>query len=137
MTDKNGNAVNFGTAETITFTNGVATVSAGNNGAMTLYKVETATIAATDGSISAAGADRLTVTVSHAAAAAIALTGATADLASGSTRTFTATIKDAFGNTVRRAPTAPSASRSARRRCGLGDGHGLVERRRAASRRRR
>ena len=68
MTDKNGNAVNFGTAETITFTNGVATVTAGNNGAMTLYKAETATIAATDGSISATGADRLTVTVTPATA---------------------------------------------------------------------
>ena len=51
MTDKTGTAVNFGTATTITFTNGTATVTGSNNGAMTLYKVETANVIVSDRSI--------------------------------------------------------------------------------------
>ena len=39
-------------------------------------------------------------TVVHGAAAQIALTGATTNLASGATRVLTATIQDAAGNTV-------------------------------------
>ena len=45
VTDKTGAAVDFGTATTITFTNGVS--SAG--GSMVLYKAETANIVATQG----------------------------------------------------------------------------------------
>src|SRR5205814_390922 len=56
VSDKTGAAVNFGTAETITFTSGQATVSSGNNGAMKLYKVETANIDATHGTITTNGA---------------------------------------------------------------------------------
>ena len=56
-------ATNFGAATSVTFTNGVATAS------MTLFKAETAVIATTDGTIAAAGADRLTVVVSAGAAA--------------------------------------------------------------------
>jgi hypothetical protein len=67
ITDKNGAPVNFGSPATITFNNGVATVSGANNGVMTLFKEETALISTTDGSISSAGSDRLTVTVSRAA----------------------------------------------------------------------
>ncbi|WP_161566875.1 hypothetical protein, partial [Aquirufa nivalisilvae] len=49
----------FGTATSLSFTNGVATAS------MILYKSELATIAATDGTIVAAGSDRLSVTASE------------------------------------------------------------------------
>jgi hypothetical protein len=42
----------------------VASVSGSNNGVMTLYKVETATISVTDGTISSSGAGNLTVVVS-------------------------------------------------------------------------
>ncbi|HNW90697.1 MAG TPA: cadherin-like domain-containing protein, partial [Bacteroidales bacterium] len=62
--DKNGTATSFGSATTITFTNGVATVSGSNNGVMTLYKEETAVISVTDGTISSQGVDKLTVLVS-------------------------------------------------------------------------
>jgi hypothetical protein len=74
--DKTGAATNFGTATTITFTLGVATVSAGSNGVMALYKAESAVIACTDGTISAAGADRLTVAVSAAAAGGLTVVAA-------------------------------------------------------------
>ena len=52
VTDKTGPPVNFGTATTITFTNGVS--SAG--GSMILYKNETASIVATQGGITTTGA---------------------------------------------------------------------------------
>jgi hypothetical protein len=97
VTNSSGTAIPFGAPTALTFTNGVATVSLGANGAMTLYKVELATIVATDGSIGNTG---LNVTVSAAAAAQIVLSGSSGNLASGSTRTLTATIEDTYGNTV-------------------------------------
>src|SRR5207253_3929503 len=99
--DKTGSPIAFGTPTTITFTNGVATVSAGNNGVMTLYKAETATIAVTDGTISATGADRLTVVVSAAALDKFALSLTSPQTNSVAfTGTNTLTAQDAFGNTV-------------------------------------
>ncbi len=64
VTNSSGVAVSFGASTMITFTNGVATVSAGQNGQMRLYKVESALISVTDGTISSTGTDRLSVTVS-------------------------------------------------------------------------
>src|SRR5207237_9220820 len=60
VNDKNGTPQNFGTSETLNFTNGVASRS------MVLYKVETANVAVTDGTLSAAGGGRLTVAVGAA-----------------------------------------------------------------------
>ncbi|MEI8273412.1 MAG: cadherin-like domain-containing protein, partial [Paludibacter sp.] len=59
--DKTGTNVSFGNSTTITFTNGVATVSAGNNGVLTLYKAESAIISVTDGTITSTGSDRLSI----------------------------------------------------------------------------
>src|SRR5207247_71297 len=89
--DKTGAAINFGTATTITFTNGVATVSGANNGVLTLYQAEAATIAVTDGTISAAGADRLSVTVSAGALTKFAL-ALTSPQTSGAAFTGTNTL---------------------------------------------
>jgi len=70
VTDKDGNAVDFGDPTAITFTAGVATVPNGttSNGAMTLYEAKTLAIdiQVTDGSISAAGSYDLSVIVSAA-----------------------------------------------------------------------
>ncbi|MHB9030384.1 MAG: ice-binding family protein [Candidatus Latescibacterota bacterium] len=66
VTDKSGLPIAFGSATTITFANGVATISAGNNGVMTLYKEETVNIVATEGIITTTGSNRLTVTVAGA-----------------------------------------------------------------------
>ena len=88
---------NVGTATSVTFTNGVATPVAS-----ILYKVETAVLATTDGTISAAGANRQSVRVFAAAPNAAQTTLAVSDSvrAVGQTATVTVTVKDAFGNPV-------------------------------------
>ena len=60
-----GVTTTFGASTSVTFTAGVATVSAGKNGVMTLYKAESATITVTDGTIN--NGSGLSVTVSPAA----------------------------------------------------------------------
>ncbi|MHA8102750.1 hypothetical protein PQG46_13015, partial [Aquirufa nivalisilvae] len=60
-------ATDFGTATSLTFTNGVATSS------MVLYKAESSTVSATDGTISSTGGDRLSVTVSPASYSKLAV----------------------------------------------------------------
>ncbi|MGD0020625.1 MAG: hypothetical protein ABSD62_15400, partial [Candidatus Limnocylindrales bacterium] len=62
--NSSGTAIAFGSTTAITFSSGVATVSSGNNGVMTLYQAESATVSVTDSSISSSGSDRLAVTVS-------------------------------------------------------------------------
>jgi len=76
VANSGGTAVPFGTATAINFTAGVATVvSSTKNGAMKLNKVETASITATDGSISTSSG--LTITVSTGAAAKLSLSHVT------------------------------------------------------------
>jgi len=86
--------VNFSTATSITFTNGVAT------GAIRLYLAETATISVTDGTYTS-GTGVLTATVAAAAASATtsALTIGTNAPARSATTTVTVTVKDVYGNT--------------------------------------
>ena len=64
MSNATGTAVNFGSNTTITFTNGVATVTGSNNGVMTLYKVGAASIVVSDGTIN--NGTGLAVTVGRA-----------------------------------------------------------------------
>ena len=64
-------AVNFGSTTAVTFTSGVSTTG----GSMKLYKVEAAVVAVTDGTLSAAGSDRLNVTVNPGAATRLVITG--------------------------------------------------------------
>ncbi len=71
VTDSTGTDVAFGTATPITFASGVATVDAGDNGAMTLYKAEVAAIVATEGALTTP--TPLSVTVSAAAPAKISV----------------------------------------------------------------
>src|SRR5207237_449853 len=93
VADKNGTARNFNSNETLTFTNGLAT------GAMKLYKVETANVAVTDGTIAASsGSDRLTVAVGAAAASRLVVTAAATETA-GASQTITVTATDPYGNT--------------------------------------
>ncbi len=91
VTDKTAAAVNFGTATTITFTNGVG--SAG--GSMKLYKVESPTVAVTDGTLSG----NSSLTVSSAAASRLVLTGSAAQTA-GNAQALTITATDPYGNTA-------------------------------------
>lgn len=97
VTSKTGTAVAFGTAETITFTNGIAAVSGVNNGVMTLYKAETANVTVSDGTHTGS----LSVTVGAAAAASITATsggGQSANAGAAFTNPLVATVSDTYGN---------------------------------------
>jgi hypothetical protein len=117
VTDKSGAPTNFGTSETITFTNGVATVTptTSKNGVMSLAKAELATITVTDGSISNTG---LNVTVSAAAVSSTSVasgSGQSATILTAFTNPLVALVQDGFGNPVSGVAvtfTAPASSAS-------------------------
>ncbi|HWA55585.1 MAG TPA: fibronectin type III domain-containing protein, partial [Solirubrobacterales bacterium] len=92
VSDESGNAVSFGEATPIAFEDGLATVSAGKNGAMKLYKSGSTSIGVGDGSVSTV--TPLTVTVSPAAAAKFALAAESATPAAGGADNLTITAKD-------------------------------------------
>lgn len=100
VSSKTGAATNFGTATTITFASGVSTVSGATNGAMILKKAETASIIVTDGTINNGAG--LSVSVSAAGPASLALGAATTTPTAGAADnlTVTASALDAFGNTA-------------------------------------
>ena len=101
--NKSGTAVAFGATTTITFASGVASVSGGSNGVLTLYKVETATVSATDGTISSTGSDRLSVTVSFGSTTQLVVTTQPPIYAAPNavlSPSPTAAIADAYGNVV-------------------------------------
>jgi hypothetical protein len=109
-----GTVTAFGTATAITFTAGVATVAAGNNGVMKLYRAEAASVTVTDGTISTGAG--LTVTAAAGAAANLAWVHVTLSAGSlsspclftctvtalGEGGTFTAkvAVTDTYGNIV-------------------------------------
>lgn len=98
VVNNSGTATAFGTATALTFTSGVASVSSGKNGAMKLYKAESPSIAASDGTISTA--TPLEVTVAPVAAAKFVLTATTTTPAAGETDNLTTTAQDTYGNTA-------------------------------------
>jgi hypothetical protein len=95
VTSKTGTAVALGTAETITFTNGVSTVSGSNNGVMTLYKAENATVTVSDGTHTGS----VSVTVGPASAASYTVS-APGSASAGSAISASLTAKDTYGNTA-------------------------------------
>lgn len=115
-----GVTTTFGTTTTVTFTNGVATVSGGKNGVLLLYKAETATITVTDGSIS--NGTGLTVTVKVAGITGLALANVNhsvtcgsissnysctaAGLGSNGSLTANLSFVDGYGNLVVQSPTS-------------------------------
>ena len=105
---------NFGTAISITFTNGISQVSAGANGVMTLFDVQTASITVTDGTFSNSAAP-LSVSVGGGAAKTFEFTncsvnGGTATNPCGSSPNVgssnggnlvgSVTVLDTWGNTT-------------------------------------
>src|SRR5260221_11731214 len=91
--DRNSVDQPFGSANTsLTFISGAGT------GAMFLYKTENATIAVTDGTLSAAGADRLSVAVTAADPTRLVVTGSGSQT-TGAAQTVTVTAADPYGNT--------------------------------------
>jgi hypothetical protein len=100
VTDKTPSAVNFGSAETITFAGGVAseaTPGAGGQSVMKLYKAETASIVVSDGSVNNGAG--LPVTVTPLAVSTLSL-AATSPIAAGTTDNLTITALDTYGNTA-------------------------------------
>ena len=93
-----GTANNFGDSTAVTFTNG----SSSSTVDMKLYAAEVAVIAVTDGTISASGADRLSVTVSGGTAAKLFwYTQPIAKVAANAPwKPFVASVTDAYGNTA-------------------------------------
>src|SRR6185437_8249539 len=87
--------INFGSPTAITFANGVAAVG----GSMKLFKAESAIVAVTDGTISAAGADRLGVVVSAAVASKLDVTSVPGgNVTAGTSFSVTFFSEDAWGN---------------------------------------
>ena len=99
VTNSGGMATNFGAATAINFTNGVAAVSTGSNGAMTLYKAETVTVSVTDTSISGTSAS---ITVSAAAANRLSFNQSPGNTVAGVAFASQpqVTVQDQYGNTV-------------------------------------
>src|SRR4051812_41448169 len=99
VSSKTGSAVNVGTSETITFTNGVANqatqVSQLN---MVLYKVETVSVVVSDGTINNGAG--LSVTVGPASAASLTLGAASTTPTAGAANNLTVTAKDTYTNTA-------------------------------------
>jgi hypothetical protein len=98
VVSSSGSVVNFGTATTISFGSGVATVTSGKNGLMKLYDAEEAAIVVSDGTIS--NPSPLKVTVSSAATSKLALAAATTTPTAGSSDNLTTTAQDTYGNTA-------------------------------------
>jgi hypothetical protein len=96
VSDSAGSEVAFGSATTIDFSTGVATVASGNNGAMKLYKGGSTSVSVSDGSISTE--TPLAVTVAAAAASKLVLIAAATALAAGDANNLTITAQDAYGN---------------------------------------
>jgi hypothetical protein len=96
VVNSSGSAVAFGTAENITFNGGIATVSSGRNGVMTLYRAETALITVTDGTLT--NGSGTSVTVGPAGTSAFALS--TPSPTAGRSFEETITAIDQYGNTT-------------------------------------
>jgi trimeric autotransporter adhesin len=100
VTDSGGVARSFGTATSISFTNGVASASGSANGVMRLYKAETASVVVGDGTIG--NAPGLAITVSAAAASKLGFTqqpSSSTGAVAFPTQPRVA-IQDQYGNTV-------------------------------------
>ena len=97
VTDSTGNEIAIGTLTPTVFTKGVATVSEGNNGALTLYKAAAASVKVTEGSISSAA---LTITAAAGPAASLKLAAATTTPVAAASDSLTTTALDAYGNTA-------------------------------------
>ena len=96
--NSSGAAIEFGQATAIGFTTGVATVSSGKNGVLKLYAAGSASIIATEGTITTPSPP--TIAVSAAAASRFSLSAASATPTAGAIDELTATAQDAYGNTA-------------------------------------
>jgi hypothetical protein len=96
VSDSSGVEIAFGTATSINFSAGIASVSAGKNGAMTLCKSGATTVKVSDGTLSTT----LAVTVAAEAAAKFLLAAASTTPVAGASDNLTTTAQDTYGNTA-------------------------------------
>ncbi|MFL0161624.1 beta strand repeat-containing protein, partial [Aquirufa salirivi] len=95
VTDNFATDIAFGSPTILSFSLGTVSTN------MKLYKAESAIVAVTDGTISAAGADRLIVTVSPSTMTKLAVSLASPQInGTAFTGTNTLTAQDVYGNTV-------------------------------------
>jgi hypothetical protein len=100
VTDATGSPMTFGTATTIAFADGIASVSGGGNGAMVLYKAGAASITVSDGSISGTSSSVTTAPGTSARLAFAAQPATSQAIQSTGTFAATAVIEDTNGNLV-------------------------------------
>jgi len=96
VSDSSGTAVAFGSPTAIEFDAGVASVAAGVNGVMTLYKPGSNSLKVSDGTLTSA---TTSATVTVASASRFTLAG-TATMTAGGTNSLTVTAFDLYGNTA-------------------------------------
>lgn len=96
VANSSGTAVAFGTATSLTFSSGVATVSSSKNGVLKVYDADPANVTATEGSITTP--TPLALTVSPAAASKFVLAAASATPAVAEADGLTITAQDTYGN---------------------------------------
>jgi hypothetical protein len=98
VANSSGTAIPFGSATSLTFSAGVATVSTTKNGVLKVYRAGAASISASEGSITTPSP--VALTVSPAAAAKYVLAAATATPAVAAADNLTITAQDTYGNTA-------------------------------------
>jgi hypothetical protein len=96
VANSSGTAVAFGTATSLTFSSGVATVSSSKNGVLKVFDADAANVTATEGSITTP--TPLALTVSPAAASKFVLAAVSATPAVVEADGLTITAQDTYGN---------------------------------------
>jgi hypothetical protein len=98
VVNSSGTAIELGAPTALTFTNGVSTVSSSKNGLLRLYGAGSASIVATEGTITTPSPP--TIAVTAGAATKFALSAATATPTAGALDALTTTAQDTYGNTA-------------------------------------
>jgi hypothetical protein len=98
VVNSSGTAVNFGTATALTFTSGVSTVTSSKNGLLKLYQSGSASIVATEGTVTTPSPPAIAVTAGSATK--FALVAASATPTAGAIDAVTTTAQDTYGNTA-------------------------------------
>jgi len=93
-----GTAIEFGAATALTFVSGVSTVASSKNGVVNLYQAGSASIVATEASVTTSSPP--TIAVAAAAASKFVLTAVSATPTAGALDELTTTAQDAYGNTA-------------------------------------
>ncbi len=98
VANSSGTATAFGTATALTFSAGIASVGSAKNGVMKLFKSGSASVKASDGTISSPAS--LEVSVAPEAAAELSLSAASTAPTAGVADNLTTTAVDEYGNTT-------------------------------------